>query len=41
MELIGTIIVAIIDGLALDHELACETRVAFDVFWRAILSRGN
>lgn len=41
MELIGTIIVAIIDGLALDHELARETRVAFDVFWRAILSRGN
>ena len=40
-ELIGDTTIAFVDGLALDHDLGCNTRVSFDVFWLAILSLGD
>ena len=41
VELIGMATVAFIDGLTLNHESVPDTRVAFDVFWLAILSLGD
>ena len=39
--LIGDTTVAFVDGLVLECELGCDTRVSFDVFWLAILSLGE